>query len=265
MNSTTTSNEVVVGIEKLNIIFKIDYHPLNSVRDKFTQLLNHPYNFFFQEKERLHVIKDLSLKVRRGDRLGIIGINGAGKSSLCRCIAGMYTPNSGKVAINGEVRAIFNTGIGIMPELTGRENARLLARMIYRTHSDVDKIVEDSLEFSELKTFVDTPFKYYSKGMQARLFLSVVSAEPSDILILDEVFDGADAYFSKKISKRLMDLISESKAVIFVSHTEEHLRSACNKIVVINNNQLEFEGGVEEGIAFYNRIIQDQAKEHELR
>jgi ABC-type polysaccharide/polyol phosphate transport system ATPase subunit len=267
MNSTTTFNdkEVVVELEKLNMLFRIDYHPSNSFRDQFTKLLSHPYNFFFQEKERLHVIKDLDLKIYKGDRLGILGVNGAGKSSLCRCISGMYTPYSGKLKVNGNVRAIFSTGIGVLPELTGRENARLIARLLYEPEIDIDKVVEDALEFSELNNFVDTPFKYYSKGMQARLFLSVVSARPSDILILDEVFEGADAYFSQKIAKRLMDMMEQSKAVIFVSHTEEHLRQACNKLIVLNNNILDYEGDVEGGLAHYRNIIANQAREHELK
>lgn len=256
--SNGTSNDLIVNIEKLNMLFKIDYHPANSLRDQFTRILSSPYDYFFKQKERLHIIKDLDLQIKKGERLGILGVNGAGKSSLCRCIAGMYIPHSGKLEVNGNVRAIFNTAIGVLPELTGRENARLLARLIYGTDVDIEQVVEESLAFSELDHFIDTPFKYYSKGMQARLFLSVVSAVPSDLLILDEVFDGADAYFSKKIAGRLMNMIESSQAVIFVSHVEEHLRQACNRLIVLNNNVIDYDGSVEGGIAFYRNIVDDR-------
>ncbi|MGK0367413.1 MAG: ABC-type polysaccharide/polyol phosphate transport system ATPase subunit [Thermoproteota archaeon] len=261
MNSTTTSSDdIILEVEKLNLTFNIDYHPQNSLRGQFTSMLAHPVTFFLNTAAELHVLKDIDLILRKGDVLGILGVNGAGKSSLCRCIAGMYTPGSGKVKVNGDVRAIFDTSVGILPELTGRENARLLARLIYPVDVDLDKIVEESLEFSELGKFTDTPFKNYSKGMQARLFLSVVSALPSDLLILDEVFAGADAYFSEKISKRLVGLMKESKAVIFVSHTPQHIEQNCNRVILINQNEIVFDGDVTEGMSRYNQIIEDQKK-----
>src|SRR5262249_15637671 len=152
-------------------------------------------------------------------------------------------PTSGKVTVRGRTRAIFDTSVGIFPELTGRENARILVQFMYpdeyRQH---DEIIEESLEFSELGKFVDMPFKMYSNGMQARLCLSLVSAVAPDLLILDEVFDGADKFFRAKISGRVVRLIEDSGAVIFVSHSMDQLAKVCTRVIYLRENKLFFDG-----------------------
>src|SRR5690606_40243843 len=175
--------------------------------------------------DQLHVLKGIDLKLNRGDRLGILGVNGSGKTTLCRCISGMYVPTKGTININGEVRSIFDTSVGIIPELTGRENAYLLSRFIFPHISKEERkrIVEEALDFTELGHFLDTPYRTYSKGMQARLSLSIISSKPTDLLILDEVFDGADEFFQAKISKRVLDMIHNSGSVIFVSHSPDQV------------------------------------------
>jgi ABC-type polysaccharide/polyol phosphate transport system ATPase subunit len=181
-----------------------------------------------------------------------LGVNGTGKTSLCRCLAGIYTPNQGEVIVHGQVRAIFDTQIGIQPDLTGRENAELLAEFIYpEDHHEHKQMIEEALTFSELGQFVDMPYRLYSNGMQARLCLSMISCKPCDLLILDEVFDGADIFFREKIATRVMKMVAESGACIFVSHDSGQIRKVCNRLIVLQKGQVIHDGDVEAGLKIY--------------
>jgi ABC-type polysaccharide/polyol phosphate transport system ATPase subunit len=243
--------EVVLSVEDLNLIFKTSLHPAASWRDSFTRLATDPARYLFAQSERIQIARDLSFQLKRKERLGILGVNGTGKTSLCRCIAGIYGPNSGKILVTGRMRAVFDTQVGIHPELTGRENAWLLTEFLYPELDDKQAIVDEALEFSELGRFTDLPFRLYSNGMQTRLCLSVVTARPSDLLILDEVFDGADSFFRQKASARVLKLMRDSGAVIFVSHSEQQLREACTRVMVLDNGKIAFDGAVEDGLRFY--------------
>ena len=169
----------------------------------------------------------------------------------------MIKPTTGDICIDGNVRFIFNTSVGVLPMLTGRENVVLLVNLIYSEYSDKQKkeIIEDSIKFSELKKFIDTPFRTYSMGMQSRLCLSVISAKSSDLLILDEVFDGADEYFKDKVSKRIINIIDKSGAILFVSHNREQIHSICNRLIVLDKSKIVFDGDVTSGFNVYSNIV----------
>jgi len=253
---TSEVSDCIVKVEDFNLSFPIDYRPHSNLRDKFIDIISSPVDYLFKTKDRLHVLKDINLVINKGDRVGILGINGAGKTTLCRAIAGMYQSGEGKIIVNGNIRPIFDTGVGLMPELTGRENARLLIRLIYGTQLNINQAVDEALEFSELGYFADTPFKTYSKGMQTRLFLSIAFLRPSDLILLDEVFDGADARFSQKITQKLKTIVDQSKAVIFVSHHESQIRAICNRLIILDKNELVFDGNLEEGLKYYSSLLE---------
>ncbi|MCK5073157.1 MAG: ABC transporter ATP-binding protein [Bacteriovoracaceae bacterium] len=252
MNSISVS-DTVLKIEKLNIVFNSYVYRRETIRDRFVRAVGSPLSSLRSNKNQLHVLKDFNLEVKKGERLGILGHNGSGKTTLCRCIAGMLIPSTGRISVNGTRRSIFNTTIGIIPELTGRENAYLLSVLMFPEleNDERNDLLEEALEFSELGDFLDTPYMHYSKGMQARLCLSVISSNECDLLILDEVFDGADMFFQEKIAKRVLNLIKNSGAVVFVSHNLEQIRTACNQVMVIDGGNAWFKGDVEEGIKLY--------------
>ena len=143
----------------------------------------------------------------------------------------------------------------MQPELTGRENAQLLVEFIFPQIPDEhDDIIKEALEFSELGHFVDVPFKFYSNGMQARLCLSLISARPCELLMLDEVFDGADQFFRKKIAARIRNIIDQSGAVIFVSHSTDQIAEVCNRVLVLDKGRLLFDGSPQEAIKIYSAL-----------
>lgn len=248
------NSDVLLKVSKLKVFFELEHYHNQGVRDIFVSAVSNPIDFLFKPKEQFYVLNDVNFEVKRGMRIGILGVNGSGKTTLCRCIAGMMKAQNGMIETKSEVRAIFDTGTGIMPELTGRENAMLLARLFFPKVKDILPLVNESIEFSELGHFIDIPFKQYSKGMQSRLLLSLVSSKTTDILILDEVFDGADVFFQQKISERMKNFIEKAGATIFVSHSSDQIRQVCNTVMVLNAGNIAFFGDVEGGIKTYLEI-----------
>lgn len=251
---STAGSDVLLKVKDLKVHFEMDHYQQQDLRDLFVSAIRHPVEFLFKPREIFYALNGVNLEITRGMRVGILGVNGSGKTTLCRCIAGMMKAQQGTVETNAEIRAIFDTGTGIMPELTGRENARLLARLFFYQESNIDPLVEEAVTFSELGHFIDMPFKTYSKGMQSRLMLSLVSSKATDILILDEVFDGADVFFQKKLAARMLGFIEKAGATLFVSHSAEQVRQICNRVLIINQGKVHFFGDVEEGIQTYLKI-----------
>jgi ABC-type polysaccharide/polyol phosphate transport system ATPase subunit len=250
MNSSSRS-EVILTAKNIFFDYQLSLYQHSGLRDTFINALRNPWDFLFKKPEILPVLRGINFQLYKGDRLGLLGLNGAGKTTLCRILSGMMNPNAGEVICPGHVEAIFDVATGIMPELTGRENAYLLARLFYNTREVSKELVEEALEFSELSHFLDAPFKTYSKGMQARLVLSLISSAPSNVLILDEVFDGADLFFKEKIAKRMIKKIEGSNAVVFVSHGPDQVLELCNRVLVLKNGVIEFDGPPQEAINFY--------------
>ena len=253
MNSTSTSKYPILRVKNLNLSFKITNHKLGNLRDVFINMFTSPIRFLFERPKDITILEDINFEINRGEVVGLIGTNGSGKTSLCRTIAGMYGHDN-SIDMNGKLRAIFDTSSVIHPELSGEENAWIITNIIYPELSKDQRaqIVKESLEFAELNEFIYSPFKTYSKGMKVRLFISIVSAKPCDLLILDEVFNGADTFFNEKISNRLTNIIKTSGAVIFISHEEQLIKDLCNRLIVLNNHKVVYDGNVEEGLELYH-------------
>ncbi|TNF01575.1 MAG: ABC transporter ATP-binding protein [Deltaproteobacteria bacterium] len=256
MNSISISEKHIATVKGLRLAYNLDYFEANNLRDFFVKGLKAPIDFLLKPKETYLALDDVNLTINRGDRIGVLGHNGSGKTTLCRCLSGMLVPTEGTVETHGEVRPIFNTTISVLPELTGRENAQMLALLLFpeMTEEERENLVKEGLEFAELGKFLDVPFKSYSRGMQARLCLSIITAKPCDLLILDEVFEGADQAFQKKISKRTLSLIEDSGAVVLVSHFPEHVEMSCNRVIIMEKSKIVFDGGVEEGVKIYRKM-----------
>jgi ABC-type polysaccharide/polyol phosphate transport system ATPase subunit len=241
-------NSLLLRVKDISLAFPTSHLGVNSIRDLFLKRVDKKK----KKNDYKIILNNISLNIHRGDRIGIIAENGAGKSTLCRCISGSYPVSAGEIVRYGEVRALFESSLAIYPELSGRENMEILAEIFYdhKLHNLVD-LVNECIAFSELGDSIEMPVKTYSKGMQLRLTLSVLSALPTDILILDEVFDGADEFFRVKLSKRIRKLIDNSGAVIFVSHQEDQILDICNRVIVLEKGKVIFEGSPEKAFENY--------------
>ena len=260
MQSTSKSNNMILEVKNLEVIYNIKSYVQNELREKFIQLVQDPLHAIMNPYDYLHALKKISFTIKKGERVGLIGANGSGKTTLCRCISGMFQPRGGHINIQGQVRGIFDTSIGILPELTGRENAYLVGEMMYPDLNRVEmkQLVEECLKFSGLGQFLDVPFKTYSKGMQVRFSLSLVSARTTDLLILDEVYDGADQFFCSKISQRILNLIYNSGSVLFVSHGHSEIKDTCNRAILLHKGKIVLDSSPEETLYAYKHISQDQ-------
>lgn len=206
---------------------------------------------------RFVALKDISLSVQEGERVALIGFNGSGKSTLCRCLAGYYLPSAGKIQVAGNVRLVESGQAALYPELSGRENAHILANLML---NEPDRhvrhqLVEDALAFSGLgETHLKRAVRVYSSGMRTRLGLSMASAGRTDLLILDEAFDGTDAAFRVQMRERLFHAMDRAKATVFVSHSDEQLRLVCTRGIVLKHGELRYDGPIVEAINFYRLL-----------
>lgn len=224
-----------------------------NLRDLFIRTVRHPIDSILREADRISVLNEVNFEIRRGQRVALIGVNGAGKTSLCRILSGVMRPTRGHVIRPKETRAVFQAPLVLYPELTGFENAELLTGLMYPELDGraVRTLAEEATAFAELGEAAYTPYRTYSTGMQARLILSVVTAKAADFLILDEVFEGADMFWQKKIQARTRNLIEKAGAFLFVSHNSELLREVCHRSIVLKNGRAHCFESVDDGLKFY--------------
>ena len=188
----------------------------------------------------VRALSGINLNINRGDRVGIVGHNGAGKTTMLRCISGIYKPTSGSIHRSGSLGTYLEIGAGLDPELTGFQNIRrlLILRGIYQKKA-LDRYIKDIVEFSELSDFLNLPVRTYSSGMQMRLIFSTVTAVTSEIMVMDEFFGTGDSSFQKKATERLTKNIDQASILVFASHDIGLLKKLCNRFYRLTNGTLE--------------------------
>ena len=203
-------------------------------------------------KEGFWALKDLNFEIKKGDRVGIIGHNGAGKSTLLKLLSQITAPTEGSIKINGKIASLLEVGTGFHPEMTGRENIYMNGAILGMSHDEIDKKVNDIIEFSEIGEHIDTPVKRYSSGMYVRLAFAVAAHLDSDILIADEVLAVGDAAFQKRALGKMNELSAgEGRTVLFVSHNMAQVKNLCNKGIVLEKGRVVKEGEIEKCVQSY--------------
>ncbi len=198
-------------------------------------------------------LKDINLTLKKNDRLALIGGNGAGKSSLLRVLASIYTPTSGKVIINGSISTLFDINIGMNLEATGYENIIILGITRGKTRAEMIKMIPHIVDFTELGDFLNAPVRTYSSGMLMRLAFAVITSLHSDIILIDEIIGVGDTHFMEKAQKKLEDLIDRSEILALTSHSENILKRFCNKAIVLKEGVIVFQGEISSGIQYYQK------------
>ena len=203
----------------------------------------------------VRALNDVSIDVRYGTVLGIIGSNGAGKSSLMRVISGIVPPTQGRVEVYGSVSTLLALGVGFNPAMTGRDNVYLGGLAAGMTRDEIDKNFDAIAAFSELGDAIDTPMRTYSSGMFARLAFSVAAVVEPDILIIDEALSTGDAKFKEKSLNRIKELRTADRALILVSHALATIEDICNEVVWLDRGKLMARGKPAEVIAAYREFV----------
>ncbi len=208
------------------------------------------------EGDILRALNGIDLTVYQGECVGIIGGNGAGKSTLLKLISRVCSPTSGSIDLYGRVTSMLEVGTGFHGEMTGRENIYLNGAILGMDRSEIDSKLEQIIDFSEVRDFIDTPVKRYSSGMYVKLAFSVASHLDSEIVIMDEVLAVGDAAFQKKcIEKMRAAAKDENRTVLYVSHNMNTVRELCDRCIVLADGKKLFDGDVEEAISRYNGYL----------
>ncbi len=208
-------------------------------------------SFEYGKLEEFWALKDIHMHVEEGDRLGIIGRNGAGKSTLLKLLSRITEPSTGSIKIRGRVSSLLEVGTGFHPELTGRENIFLNGAILGMSHREIKQKFDEIVAFSEVEKFLDTPVKRFSSGMITRLGFAIAAHLDPDLLIVDEVLAVGDTQFQQKCLKKMNELGSHGRTVLFVSHDVGSILTLCNKGIYLEKGQLKAWGPVDESINAY--------------
>ena len=205
----------------------------------------------YNKGETFLALDDVSFEVKKGEAIGIIGHNGAGKSTLLKLITRVTAPTRGSIGLNGRVASMLEVGTGFHPELTGRENIYMNGAILGMTKKEIDAKMEDIIEFSECRQFIDTPVKRYSSGMYVKLAFSVAANLDAEIMIMDEVLAVGDMAFQGKCINKMKEIAQSGRTILYVSHNMNTIRQLCNRCVVLDKGHLRYDGDVEKAIAYY--------------
>jgi lipopolysaccharide transport system ATP-binding protein len=207
-------------------------------------------------------LRDVSFKIEQGESIGIVGRNGAGKSTLLKILSRITAPTTGRAVVRGRVGTLLEVGTGFHPELSGRDNIFLSGTILGMSYGSVKRKLDEIIAFSEVGQFIDTPVKRYSSGMQVKLAFAVALYLEPEILIVDEVLAVGDIAFQRKSIGRLKDVTGrEGRTVLFVSHSLDAVRRSCERVIVLQQGQVRFDGPTEEGIEFYRKSVPFEAEQ----
>lgn len=216
---------------------------------------------FLKKKDKMdivHAVKSLSFSVDKGKIVGIIGKNGSGKSTLLRAIAGIFTPDSGSIDLHGNTVSLLSIGVGFTPELSGRENIMLSGMLLGFSKEMILEKMEDIIEFSELKKFIDYPVRTYSSGMHSKLAFAISASLETDIILIDEVLSVGDQHFKEKSYNRMKELImDERRTVLIVSHSSSAIRELCDEALWINDGDFVMYGNTKEVMDSYTMFMRN--------
>ena len=226
-----------------NVLGKEDpYLKIGEVNDRSTK----------GQSDYVWALRDIDFKVEQGDVLGIIGKNGAGKSTLLKLLSKVTGPTTGTIRAHGRIGSLLEVGTGFHPEMTGRENIFLNGAILGMTRHEIQRKLDEIIDFSGCERYIDTPVKRYSSGMMVRLGFAVAAFLEPEILVVDEVLAVGDAEFQKKAIGKMQDVSKgEGRTVLFVSHNMASVKKLCTKGVLLENGQLKFMGGIEDTIDEY--------------
>ena len=197
-------------------------------------------------------LNGINLEVHKGEAVGIIGANGAGKSTMLKILSRVTAPTEGEIRIKGRIASMLEVGTGFHGELTGRENIYMNGAILGMTRKEVDSKIEEIIDFSECRQFIDTPVKRYSSGMYVKLAFAVAAHLDAEILVMDEVLAVGDMKFQKKCLGKMDNAANhEGKTVLYVSHNMNTIRQLCTRCVVLKQGQIIFDGDVEKAIRLY--------------
>ena len=238
---------LALQVDHVSMKFNLSSQKVDNMKEYFIKMIKK--ELMYQE---FWALKDVNFDIQRGDRVGIMGMNGAGKSTPLKVIAGVLKPTEGSVRCFGKIAPLLELGAGFDRQYTGAENIFLYGAVLGYSREFIQKKYDDIVKFSELGRFIDVPVKNYSSGMKARLGFSIATVVEPEILILDEVLSVGDKRFRKKCEARIRSMFDKGVTVLFVSHSTDQVLRMCNKGILLEQGKLVAQGDVEEIVDLYD-------------
>lgn len=233
-----------IMVNNVSKIFYVFMDKANSLKEKM---------LFWKRnsRETREVLKDVSLTIKNGEAVALIGVNGSGKSTLLKLMTKIIYPTKGEIITNGKLTSLLELGAGFHPDFSGRENIYFNASIFGLTKKQIDSRLEEIIEFSELRDFIDNPVRTYSSGMFMRLAFAVAINVDADILLVDEILSVGDQHFQEKCLNKMKELKAQGKTMVFVTHSLGSARELCDRAVWLNKGRIQLDGDVNEVIDKY--------------
>lgn len=241
------NENLAIKVENVTKSFKLYYDKPSTLKERLV--------FWNKKKsEDRIVLKNINLDIKKGETVALIGVNGSGKSTLLKLMTKIIYPTKGKITVNGKLTSLLELGAGFHPDFTGRENIYFNASIFGLTRSEIEKRVDDIIEFSELGEFIDSPVRTYSSGMYMRLAFSVAINVDAEILLIDEILAVGDQHFQDKCFAKLRELRDSDKTIVIVSHSLGPIKDLCNRAVWIYDGEIRMDGKTSEIIDEYLKV-----------
>lgn len=242
--------EKVVEVQDVSMHFNLMEEKVDSIKEYFMKLIKGKllYNDFI-------ALQHVSFSIYKGEIVGLVGFNGAGKSTMLKILAGVLSPTSGKVMVKGKIAPLIEVGAGFDPELTARENIYLNGAILGHSAQYINDHFDEIIDFAELKDFVDVPVKNFSSGMYARLGFSIATMVKPDILIVDEVLSVGDYRFQEKCEERIRKMIQDGVTIILVSHDIHLIENLCTKVIWLDHGCVKEIGETQKVCEMYEHAI----------
>ncbi len=239
--------EDTIIVENVSKSFSVYQDKANTIKEKL---------LFFKrnKKEKITVLKNINLKIKKGETVALIGVNGSGKSTLLKLMTKIIYPDTGKIVTNGKLTSLLELGAGFHPDFSGRENIYFNASIFGLTKKEIDARLEDIIAFSELEEFIDNPVRTYSSGMYMRLAFSVAINVDADILLIDEILSVGDQHFQEKCYDKMRELKDQGKTMVFVTHSMDSIRNLCTRAVWLCDGELKMDGETNKVVDEYIRL-----------
>ncbi len=242
------SQDIAIKVKNVYKDFKLFYDKANTLKEKILFFKKHSKN------DILHVLKDIDLTIKKGQTVALIGVNGSGKSTLLKLMTKIIYPTKGKIIAHGKLTSLLELGAGFHPDFSGRENIYFNAAIFGLTKKEIDDRVENIIEFSELKDFVDNPVRTYSSGMYMRLAFSVAINVDADILLIDEILAVGDQHFQEKCYNKMRELQKEGKTIVLVTHSMETVNEFCDRAIWLYEGHIRMDGPSREVTTEYLKV-----------
>lgn len=231
----------MIKAQNVSICYRMSQDKIQSIKEYLVALLKRKI-----KHNEFYALQDVSFEVKKGEVVGLVGNNGAGKSTMLKVISGILRPTKGTVSVRGNIVPMLELGSGFDFDLTGRENIFLNGAILGYSESFLRSKYEEIIEFSELGQFIDIPVRNYSSGMIMRLAFSIASVVNPDVLILDEIMAVGDAAFQEKSYARMMELMGHGTTVLLVSHNIDQIRKLCDRVIWLDHGHVMAIGETQE-------------------